>query len=62
MIVYKIYRLTKFEEVHRDYFQQLLEALSNANYLSPNIAEIIITDDLKGEVERYCENRLGNRI
>jgi len=57
MIVYKIYHLSNFEEVHRDYFQQLLEALKNANYLSSNITEIIITDDLKGEVGRYCENR-----
>jgi hypothetical protein len=57
MIVYKIYLHPKFEEVHTEYFNSLLEAVKQHNFLSPNIKEIIITDDLDGELERYCKNR-----
>lgn len=57
MIVYKIYRYSKFEEVHKDYFNSLLKAVRVQNFLSPNIDEIIITDDIEGEIERYCQNR-----
>lgn len=57
MIVYKIYRYLKFEEVHKDYFNSLLETVQVQNFLSPNIDEIIITDDIEGEIERSCKDR-----
>lgn len=57
MIVYKIYRYSQFEEIHTDYFNTLLEVVQVQNFLSSNIDEIIITDDIEGEIERYCKNR-----
>lgn len=57
MIVYKIYNFEKFEEAHLDYFNKLLETVKKLNFLSKTIDEIIITDDLDGEIERYCTNR-----
>jgi len=57
MIVYKIYKFKNFEEIHQDFFNKLLEALKQQNYLSPNIDEIIFTDDLAGEIERFSANQ-----
>ena len=57
MIVYKIYRYSKFEEVHTNYFNSLLEIVRQQNFLSPSIDEIIITDEIESEIESYCKNR-----
>lgn len=57
MITYKIYKSLKFEDIHKDYFVSLLDAIKQHEYLSPNIDEIIITDDIEGEIERYCQSR-----
>jgi len=57
MIVYKIHRYLKYEEAYTEYFNSLLEVVKQQNLLSPNIDEIIITDDIDGEIERYCTNR-----
>jgi hypothetical protein len=57
VIVYKIYNYPKFEEVHSDYFIKLLDTVEKLNVLSKTIDEIIITDDLDGEIERYSTNR-----
>ncbi|ADB42642.1 hypothetical protein [Spirosoma linguale] len=57
MITYKIYQFSNFEESHKEYFDSLLNVIISQNILSSNIDEIIITDDLSGEITRYCENR-----
>lgn len=43
--------------MHIDYFQNLLNTLFENKILSANIDEIIITDDIVGEIERYSLNR-----
>jgi hypothetical protein len=58
MIVYKLYKYSQLEEIHVDYFNSLLEEVRKQNILSPSIDEIIITDDIDGEITRYCKNRL----
>ncbi|MFC5683398.1 hypothetical protein ACYE2N_05630 [Flavobacterium sp. MAHUQ-51] len=59
MIVYKIYTIDseKFVEHNQEYFSSLLETIKEQKFLSPNITEIIITDDIRGEIKRYCEER-----
>lgn len=59
MIVYKIYTVNseRFIEHNEKYFSNLLEIIQKENYLSSNIDEIIITDDILGEIKRYCEER-----
>ena len=57
MIIYKLYHNQDFKEIHIEYFNSLLEIVKRQNFLSPNIDEIIITDDIDGELERYCINR-----
>jgi hypothetical protein len=57
MITYKIYTNDKFEALHIDFFNALLASLSQRCFLSPSIDEIIITDDLPGEIYRYSEKR-----
>lgn len=61
MLVYKIYHNKDFEEKHKSYFQNLLMVLINKNYLSPNIVDIIFTDDLKGEIDKDCSNHNTNQ-
>lgn len=56
MIIYKLYKYPQFEEIHKGYFNSLLEIVKQQKYLSPNIEEIIITDDIVGEIDRYCVN------
>lgn len=58
MIVYKMYRYQKFEEVHKDYFDSLLNVIRQKEFFSPNIDEIIITDDIDGEMGRYFQDRI----
>lgn len=58
MIVYKIYNFPTFENVHKDYFNSLLEIIKQNNFLSPAVDEIIITDDFENEITRYCENHI----
>ncbi|HSH64348.1 MAG TPA: hypothetical protein VLB84_00790 [Bacteroidia bacterium] len=58
MITFKIYKFEKFEENHREYFNQLLDFARINNFLSSTIEEIIITDDILGEIERYTVDRL----
>lgn len=50
MLKFIIYKLAGFSASHEDYFTQLLDELKERGYLSPNIDEIIITDDLDGEI------------
>lgn len=59
MIVYKIYTVNseRFIEHNKDYFLNLLEIIQKQNFLSSNIDEIIITDDIQGEIKHYCEER-----
>lgn len=59
MIVYKIYTLNseRFIEYNQEYFHNLLKIIQKQNFLSSNIDEIIITDDIQGEIKRYCEER-----
>jgi hypothetical protein len=59
MIVYKIYKVNseRFIEHNEEYFSNLLEIIQKENFLSSNIDEIIITDDIQGEIKRYCEQR-----
>lgn len=59
MIVYKIYTVNseRFIEHNEEYFSNLLEIIQKENFLSSNIDEIIITDDIQGEIKRYCEER-----
>ncbi len=57
MIVYKLYKYPQLEELQVEYFNSLLEVIRQSNYLSPSIDEIIITDDIDGEVNRYSGNR-----
>lgn len=59
MIVYKIYTVNseRFIEHNEEYFSNLLEIIQKGNFLSSNIDEIIITDDIQGEIKRYCEQR-----
>jgi len=55
MIVYKIYTYPNFEEIHSGFFLSLLKEIEKLDLLSSNIQEIIITDDIEGEIERYCD-------
>lgn len=59
MIVYKIYTVNseRFIEHNEEYFSNLLEIIQKENFLSSNIDEIIITDDIQGEIKRYCDER-----
>lgn len=59
MIVYKIYTVNseRFIEHNEEYFSNLLYIIQKENFLSSNIDEIIITDDIQGEITRYCEER-----
>lgn len=59
MIVYKIYTVNseRFIEHNEEYFSNLLEIIQKENFFSSNIDEIIITDDIQGEIKRYCEER-----
>ncbi len=61
MIVYKIYTVNseRFIEHNEEYFSNLLEIIQKENFLSSNIDEIIITDDIQGEIKRYCEERFS---
>ena len=60
MITYKIYHSEDFSDTHHQYFTDLVDDAKNKEFLSPNIDEIIITDDMVGELARYSINR--NRI
>lgn len=57
MIVYKVYHNETFEKAHLEYFQSLLDVVKQGNFLSPNLDEIIITDELEEEIKRYCAKR-----
>lgn len=57
MIVFKINKLEKFEEIHADYFDSLLNTLKDEKLLSQSIDEIIITDEIREEIIRYSANR-----
>lgn len=59
MIVYKIYTFNseRFIEHNEEYFSNLLGIIQKENFLSSNIDEIIITDDIQGEIERYCKDK-----
>jgi hypothetical protein len=57
MITYKIYNHPKFEELHVDYFNSLVDSIYRNQILSVNIDEIIITDDIEGEIQRYSSTR-----
>ncbi|MCA0233433.1 MAG: hypothetical protein LCH91_23415 [Bacteroidetes bacterium] len=47
----------QFDDVQKEYFTQLLEILKESNLLSDKIDEIIMTDSIESDIERYCKNR-----
>jgi hypothetical protein len=57
MITYKIYNYPEFEEHHVEYFSSLVDSINKNQFLSVNIDEIIITDDIEGEIQRYSSTR-----
>jgi len=57
VIVFKIYNDPTFKEIHNEYFTSLLNTLRQHDLLSSSLDEIVITDDIDGEIERYCLNR-----
>ncbi len=57
MLIYKIRGLKNFEKLHKDYFELLLNALSENELLSSKISEIVITDDIEGEIKRHSSER-----
>jgi len=62
MIVYKINQFPAFEDIHKDYFNTLLEIIKQQSFLSPNIDEIIITDNIENEIKLYCKKRFRTPI
>ena len=53
-----MYHLENFEENNSEFFNQLLKKIKEKNYLSPNLNEIIVTDDLAGEIYRYSLKKI----
>lgn len=56
MITYKIYSYPSFEELHKDYFNSLLEIVRVNKLFSSKIDKIIITDEIEDEITRQCDN------
>ncbi|MFC4686569.1 hypothetical protein ACFO4P_06435 [Epilithonimonas pallida] len=57
-LTFKIYNFPdNFEEVHKEHFDKIISVLNEANLLSQNITEIIITDKIEDEINSYCSER-----
>lgn len=63
MIIYKIYTANsdRFIEHNQEYFLNLLEIVKEQNFLSSAIDEIIFTDDIQGEIMRYCNDKFDTQ-
>lgn len=63
MIIYKLYSLNseRFIEHNQEYFLNLLEIVREQTFLSSTIDGIIFTDDIQGEIKRYCEESFNTQ-
>lgn len=63
MIIYKLYSLNseRFIEHNQEYFLNLLEIIKEQTFLSSTIDGIIFTDDIQGEIKRYCEESFNTQ-
>jgi len=57
MINYKINNFQDFEKNHFEFFNTLIDILNKNEFLSINIDEIVVTDDIEGEIQRYSTTR-----